>query len=416
MTSLTDHLANTGHLRDLWNLDPDLAFLNHGSFGACPEPVLAVQRQLRDRLEANPVRFLGRELQDRMDEAFSCLASLLGCQRQDLVAVPNATHGVNMVLRSLTFEAGDEILVTDHTYNACRNAVDVICATTGSRCVIVPIAWPVVDPAAIVRDLLATVTPNTRLALIDHVTSPTALILPIAEIVQQLQANGVDVLVDGAHGPGQVPLNLDALGAAYYTGNCHKWLCSPKGAAFLHVRRDRQARIRPMATSHGHNDPRLQDPQNQRSHFLLEFDQFGTSDPTPWLAIPAAVDFLQALYGDLPALMAENHARTLQARKRVAEVLQSDLPCPDAMIGAMASVELTRLPQVLPGLDPLHVQLDQQFNIEIPVLTWPSPSIRVLRLSIHAHTRDADVERLCAAVQALQIHGPTPQPRTDQHP
>jgi len=237
--------------RDRWALEPGCIFLNHGSFGATPRAVLEAQAALRAELEAQPVRFLARELLDRLDGVRETLGPFVGAAPEGLAFVTNATTGVNAVLRSLELGPGDELLTTDHAYPACRDALHYVAGRTGARVVAAPVPFPLQDEAQVVEAVLARMTPATRLALIDHVTSPTALVLPVAALVEALQARGVDVLVDGAHGPGMVPVDLDALGAAYYTANAHKWICAPKGAAFLWVREDRRDGVVPPVVSLG---------------------------------------------------------------------------------------------------------------------------------------------------------------------
>src|SRR6185369_3383869 len=252
----------------------------------CPRPVLDLQQALRARLERQPTQFMTRDLEGRLDEARAALGAFVGALPADLAFVPNATSGVNAVLRSLVFAPGDELLTTDHTYGACKNALHFVAERSGATVV------------------LAKVTSRTRLALLDHVTSPTGLVFPLAELVEALAVRGVETLVDGAHAVGMLPLDLSAVGAAYYTGNCHKWLCAPKTAGFLHVRRDLQPMIHPLAISHG-----LRVPRRDRSRFLLEFDWTGTIDPTAYLAVPAAIRVMgEALPGGWPALRAHNRA------------------------------------------------------------------------------------------------------------
>src|SRR5438093_10720983 len=285
-----------------WTLDPAVAFLNHGSFGACPRPVLEAQQRLRERLERQPVLFFVRDLEPLLDDARSALAACLGAEPEGLVFVTNATTAVSAVLRSLALAPGDQLVVTDHAYNACRNALDFVAAAARAQVVVVPVPFPLAAADAVVEAVQTRVTPQTRLALLDHVTSPTGLVLPIERLVRELAAHGVDTLVDGAHAPGMLPLDLRALGAAYYAGNCHKWLCAPKGAGFLHVRRERQGDVRPVVISHGANSPRT-----DRSRLLLEFDWTGSHDPTAYLCVPEAIRFLGGLLpGGWPEPMARN--------------------------------------------------------------------------------------------------------------
>jgi isopenicillin-N epimerase len=314
----------------LWCLDPAVTYLNHGSFGACPSAVLEAQAALRFDMEREPVDFLVANLPARLDAARDTLSAFLGAAPQDVVFVPNATAGVNAVLRSLSFGSEDELLLTNHTYAACRKTVGFVAQRCGARVVVANLPFPCRDAEDIVAAVLQRVSPRTRLALLDHVTSPTALILPLERLVSELRARGVDTLVDGAHAPGMVPIGLSTLGAAYYTGNAHKWLCAPKGAAFLHVRRDRQAELHPNVISHGLG-----------AGFHAEFDWTGTFDPTPWLCIPHALEFIGGLLpAGWPQVMAANRALTLQARALLLKTCAGDLPCPESMIGSMASIPL----------------------------------------------------------------------------
>ena len=385
----------------LWPLDPKVTYLNHGSFGSCPRAVLQFQNELRERLERQPVRFLVRELEPLWDAARGALAAFVGATPDNLVFVPNATAGVNTVLRSLRFEPGDELLVTDHEYNACRNALEFAAERSGARIVVVKIPFPLLDADSIIEIVLHGVTARTRLALLDHVTSQTGLVLPIERLVRALAARGVDALVDGAHAPGMVPLNLEQLGAAYYTGNCHKWLCAPKGAAFLYVRPERQPLIRPLVISHGANSPR-----RDRSRFLLEFGWTGTGDPSACLSVPEALRFVGGLLpGGWPEIMRRNRALALAGRKILGDALGAPAPCPDELIGSLASVPLPDTPSATPAqpplfLDPLQEELYSQHAIEIPVIPWPAPPRRLLRLSAALYNSRAQYDALAAAVRA----------------
>lgn len=385
-----------------WLLDPQIVFLNHGSFGSCPRAVLNFQRALAERLERQPVQFFVRELEPLLDQARQALAEFLGAAPDDLVFVPNATAGVNTVLRSLEFNAGDELLVSNHEYNACRNALDFAAERARARVVTVDLPFPVSHPGEMVDAILARATPRTRLVLMDHVTSQTALILPIGSLAERLSERGIDLLVDGAHAPGMLPLNLREAGAAYYTGNCHKWLCAPKGAGFLYVRRDRQSAIRPLSISHGANSPR-----QDRSRFLLEFGWTGTWDPTALLSVPEAVRYVGSLLpGGWPEVMARNHALAVAARAVLCRALQLELPCPDAMLGSIASVPLPDSTDTAPPVSPLYSDPQQdllraRFGIEVPIIPWPAPPRRVLRVSAQLYNALPQYELLGEALREL---------------
>jgi isopenicillin-N epimerase len=384
-------------LADLWPLDRKVILLNHGSFGACPAELLRFQAELRAEMEAEPVRFLSRELDDRLAAARQALGTFVGADPDDLAFASNATSGVNAVLRSLPFSPGDELLTTNHAYNACRNALEFVAGRSGARVVVADVPFPVGSPDVIIESVIARTTSRTRVALLDHVTSPTGLILPIERLIGELAARGVEVLVDGAHAPGMVPLDLGALGATYYSGNCHKWLCAPKGAAFLWVRRDRQRDVRPLTISHGANATRA-----GQSRFRLEFDWTGTTDPTGWLTVPKAIEYVGSLLpGGWPAVMASNHGLALEARRLLCVAAGTPPPCPDDMIGSLASVVLPDGPTTDIGWrrpDPLQRRLLEGWGIEVPVMSWPAAPCRLIRVSAELYNHRRDYARLAEAV------------------
>lgn len=375
-----------------------MTFLNHGSFGACPKQVLAVQQRLRSQLEQEPLRFFGREWEPLLDDARSKLAGFVGADVQDLVFVPNATTGVNSVLRSLTFSPEDEILTTNHEYNACRNALDFVASRTGARVVVAKIPFPIDSPQQVVAAVIEQVSPKTRLALLDHVTSQTGLIFPIQELVKELQQRGVDTLVDGAHAPGMIPLNLEEIGATYYTGNCHKWLCAPKGAAFLYVRRDKQLEIRPLTISHGTNSPRT-----DKTCFQLEFDWTGTDDPTAYMCVPEAIAFMGSLLpGGWRELRQQNHQLVLQGRRLLCEALEVQPPCPEEMIGSMAVVPL---PTTLENRDfmSIHDELFDKFGIQVQMIPWQEKPRLLVRISAQIYNALEQYEYLGKVLKGLLL-------------
>jgi isopenicillin-N epimerase len=387
-------------MKQHWLLDPEISYLNHGSFGATSIEVLAKQTALREQLEREPVRFMVRELEPLLDEARGELAAFVGADAASIAFVPNATAGVNAVLRSLDLDRHDELLVSSHEYNASRNALDYVAGLAGAKVVPVEVPFPIRSPDEVVERILEQVTDRTRLLLIDHVTSQTGLIFPIARIIEQLKQRGIDTLVDGAHAPGMFPLNLDALGAAYYTANLHKWVCAPKGAAFLYVRANRRLGIRPVVISHGANAERT-----DRSRFHLEFDWPGTFDPTAWLSVPTALHFMQNIVeGGWPEVMRRNHELALRARDILCSRLGIDHPAPDEMLGSMAAVPLrdapTHIAASLSG-DALQDALLFEHKIEVPIMPWPRQPNRTLRVSAQLYNSIDEYERLADALDEL---------------
>jgi isopenicillin-N epimerase len=388
---------------DAWLLDPSVTFLNHGSFGACPGVVLERQQELRRELEREPVDFLVRKMPPLVDESRNALAGLIGADPADMVFVQNATAGVNSVMRSLDFRPGDEILVTAHDYNACRNVIRYVAQRTGAVVVEVPAPLPITSPEQIVDAVLERVTPRTRIAMLDHITSPTALIFPVEQLVRELDRRGIDTLIDGAHTPGMLPLDVTRIGAAYFTGNCHKWLCVPKAVGFLHVRRDRQQGIQPTIISHGWNKPRP-----GYSPFQDAFDWPGTLDPTPWMCIGESIRFLSGLMpGGLEALMRRNHELAVLAQRILCERLGVQPVGVESMLGSMAAVHLPDNPAAIDSQDNpvpseeyrLNNELFANFRIEVPAYFWPAAPRMLLRVCAHAYNHPMQYEQLAEVLK-----------------
>ena len=385
-----------------WTLDPGVTFLNHGSFGACPKPVLEAQSGWRERLERGPVQFLARDLPELLDSARAGLAAFVGAGPEEIAFVPNATTGVNTVLRSLDLSPGDELLTTTHEYNACRNALDFVADRAGASVVAVDIPFPVASSGDVVAAVLERVNSRTRLGLFDHITSLTGMVMPIRELVAGLSERGVDVLVDGAHGPGMLPLRIGEIAPAYYTGNCHKWLCAPKGAALLYVRSDLQRSVRPLTISHGANAP-----VEERSRFRMEFDWTGTSDPSPYLCIPEAIRFVGSLLpGGWPELMETNRRLALEARAMLCERLGTPPACPDDMVGTLASIPLAEgdysFTTTALEFDPIEKILRDEYRIEVPVLACPDGPGSILRIAAQVYNSIGQYEYLADALAEIR--------------
>ena len=381
-----------------WGLDENTVFLNHGSFGATPTAIREEQRRWQDRMEHEPVAFLDGEGLEQMTAARRALAAMLSCDADDLALVDNATSGVNTVMRSLEFNEGDEILVPDHAYQACRNTIDFVAHRWGARVVTVQLPFPIEGPHVVMKAMLGAVTDRTVLAMIDTVTSPTGLLMPFEELTAELEAQGVSVLLDAAHGIGMVPLNLDKLGASYTTSNCHKWLCAPKGSAFLHVRKDKQADIHPLTISHG-----MTFPLGDTTRFRHEFDWTGTRDLSAHCSLPATMEYVGGLIeGGWQAIMQRNHELALRGRDILCEALGVQPPCPDEMVSCIATLILPPGDHdtiVMHERDPLGVVLKETYGVQVPVWSWPSPKGRYFRISAQLYNSEDEYRYLAWALQ-----------------
>lgn len=383
-------------VRSEWTLETNLAFLNHGSFGACPRAVLQRQAEIRAQMEAEPVRFFVRELEPMLADARDAVASFLGAEPSNLVFVRNATEGVNAVLRSLNFGPGDEILVTNHGYNAVANCARWVCERSGATLKVATLPFPIADEDSVVDAILASVSQSTALVILDHVTSPTGVVLPVERLVRELTDRGVHALIDGAHGPGMLPLQLEALGAAYYTGNFHKWVCAPKGAAFLWVREDRQPGLVPPVISHGYNSPR------DRSRFLELFDWTGTADYSAMLCVPTALRFMERGFGGWDAIRERSRALLRTGRDLLCAALDTPPPVPDSMLGFLAAVPIPnedlgrepRGPRSALYMDELQLALYERHRVEVPIVPWPAPPKRLVRISAQVYNEQWEYERL----------------------
>ena len=384
-----------------WGLERSVEFLNHGSFGACPTHLLEYQAELTARMEREPMRFFVMDLPGLLEEALADLGRFVSADPAGLAFVNNASSAVSAVLRSLPFQAGDKLLVTDHAYPACRNALDFVAARTGLEVVVARIPFPVTGPDQVFDTILEAWRPGMRIAMLDHITSPTGLLFPIERLVQALQSRGTDVLVDGAHAPGMVDLNLDRLGAAYYTGNCHKWMCTPKGSAFLHVRSDRLDSVRPLTISHGATAP-----TDGSSRFRNEFDWTGTNDPTPWLTVPESIRYFRTLVpGGWTAMRDINRGLLTQAVEMMSGIAGLAAPGPADMLLNLAAFPLPDDPRADTrdafGFSAIRRKLLNDYRIQIPVFTWPEVPGRVIRLSVQLYNDHSQYRRLADAVKEL---------------
>ncbi len=370
-------------------LRDDITFFNHGSFGACPRPIFEAYQRWQRELEANPVDFIGRHLPDLLMEARGILAEYVGTRADNLVFVPNVTHGANFVAHSLDLCPGDEVLAPDQEYGAVQRAWEFVCQKKAARYVIQPIPLPVSDPDEVVEQLWQGVTERTKVITISHITSPTALIWPVAKICQRAKEVGLLTVIDGAHAVGQLDLALEALGVDYYLGNCHKWLCNAKGAGFLYARPEHHATLEPLIVGWGWRSP------NPGPSPLIDYFQWlGTNDPATYLAVPRAIEF-QRKY-NWPQVRLACHELAREARNQIQAL--SGLPhiCPDSTDWWMQMCTVP-LPDNMP--ENVSQRLWEDYRIEIPAGRYEhGMSIRV---SMQAYNSPDDVERLLEALKAL---------------
>ena len=348
-------------------------------------------------MEKEPVQFFEELMPDLLAKSRAALGEFLSCDANDLAFVSNATSGVNTVLRSLHFEEGDEILVPNHAYQACRNTIDFVAKRWGAKVIEVAIPFPIDGPQVVIDLMKSACSEQTKLVMIDSVTSPTGLRMPFEELTAFFEGKGVEVLLDAAHGIGMIPLNLEKLGASYVTSNCHKWLCAPKGTAFLYVREDKQKKIQPLTISHGHTYP-----LGETTRFRHEFDWTGTQDISGWCALPAVIEGMADLVdGGWEGIMQHNHELAIQGRDILCDRLGIEQPCPNEMIACISTIKLPG--EILPKEkmhepDPLHHILSEKYNIQVPVWTWPSPAGRYLRISAQLYNSIEQYERLADAL------------------
>ena len=392
-------------MRDLFLLDPGLVFLNHGSYGACPRPVFAAYQRWQRELERNPVEFLGRRSADLLGRARAALAAFLGTAAENLVFVANATTGVNTVARSLALAPGDEVLATDHEYGACDNAWTIACRRAGAAYVRRAIPLPYPGDDAFVELLWAGVTPRTRAIFVSHVASPTALVLPVAAVCRRARAAGIPTVIDGAHAPGQLPLDLEAIGADFYIGNCHKWMCAPKGSAFLYARPERHGALDGIVISWGYHaelhGETAHDPYTGRDPLARRHQWLGTRDIAAFLAVEESIAFLAGHVG--AERRAACHALAVEARRRIAELFGLPPVAGPAAFAMMASAPL-------PPCDPAAVQAEllARSRIEVPCFRFGDRPL--VRPSFHVYNTPADADALVDALARLLAGAPPGRP------
>ncbi len=379
-------------MKESFLLDPKIIFLNHGSFGAAPRPVLAAYQNWQMQLERQPVQFITREMLPALKQARQALGSYLNADADDLVFIPNATFGVNIIARSFQLEPGDEILTTDHEYGACENVWQFVGQKNGTILLKQPIPLPLASPAEIAEQFWVGVTPKTKVIFISHITSPTAVRLPVEIICKQAREAGILTVIDGAHAPGQISLDLIAIAPDFYIGNCHKWMLSPKGAGFLYTRRELQSLVEPLVISWGWGE---NSSFTSGSKYLDYLEWSGTNDPSAYLSVPEAIQFQE-----------ENNWPEVQ--NKCQEILSKGIQSINQITGLnsvyttgsapFVQMAIVRLPPVR-DISGFQAQLYQQFNIEVPCIQWRDQQF--IRISIQGYNTKHDMDALVYAVKKL---------------
>jgi isopenicillin-N epimerase len=377
--------------KGLFLLDQDMIFLNHGSFGSCPRPVFEAYQAWQRELERQPVAFLGRSLPGLLEKARTCLAGYVGAVPDNLVFVPNATQGMNIIARSLRLAAGDEVLLTDHEYGAVARTWRFTSSQTGAGYRSTAISLPFSSDQDLIDQLWRGITDHTRVLVISHVSSPTSIIFPVSAICERARTQGILTVIDGAHAPGQLGLQLDALGADFYLGNCHKWLSAPKGSGFLYARPEQQLLLSPLIVSWG-----WEAELPGSSLFQDYFGWTGTTDPAAYLSVPAAIEFQQQYDWASVRAVCHDLARQAEAQLRDLYSLPSLYPGHE-WFGQMCSIAIPRDENLTARS--VQAQLWESFRIEVPIIDWES--WRMVRVSIQAYNSAEEVDLLVSALRTI---------------
>jgi isopenicillin-N epimerase len=385
-------------LKKQFLINPNVIFLNHGSFGATPKPVFREYQRWQRELEEQPVEFLGRRFTHLMAESRAALGKYLGTHGDNLVYTQNVTISLNIVVRSLELGPGDEVLSTDHEYGAIDRTWRFLSRERGFRYINQRISTPIKSEESFVENFWQGVNSRTRVIAISHITSPTAIIFPIKEIIRRARAAGIITVIDGAHVPGQIPLHLDSLGADFYGGNLHKWLCAPKGAGFLYARPEMQHLVKPLVVSWGYES---ETPSG--SKFIDEQEWWGTRDIAAFLAVPAAIEFLEKHYWH--QVQEECHTLARDAQSRICELtgLSSLYPQADGLRSISGQAWFGQMITAPLPVDTdtvvLKTRLYDEYCIEVPVVDWNGN--KLIRVSVQGYNTRRDIDKLCRALSVL---------------
>lgn len=375
------------NLKDQFFLDPDITFLNHGSFGACAKPVYENLLNWQMQMEWEPVHFFEETIFDALKKSRQILGKYINCPADDMVYFPNPTTAINAAARSLKLEPEDEVLSTNHIYGALDRTWKYICNKNEAKFVKADIPFPIQSKDEFLIRFFKAITSKTRVIFLSHITSMTAMIFPVEEVVEFARKNNILSIIDGAHVPGHIPLNIHTLNPDIYTGACHKWMCSPKGTSFLYVKKEMQENIHPLVVSWGWESENPNDSQ-----FLDWHEWQGTRDMSAFLTIPTSVKFMDD--NDWPNVSRKCREMVIQTRNQLLNYLKISPPCPDDWLGQMASIPM-------PFNDAFEIKnvLLNKYHIQVPIFTWEGKVY--LRYSIQAYNSESDLEKLLSAIKEL---------------
>lgn len=380
-------------------LDPEIVYLNHGSFGACPRSVIEAQQAHRDRVEADAMRFYIYDLWPEVDRSREALGTLINADPADLVFVSNATSAVATVIANIDLNTGDEVIVNRFEYPACINNLRRACERAGAKLIIVDLPWNPIDEDSVVDAIMSKVNDRTKLVMFSLITSATAVRLPVERLIRELSAKGVETLLDAAHGPGCVPMDVMAWNPTYCTGNAHKWLCAPKGCAFLYVQRELQSGFRPLVLSNDAYDLEPAIERSKRSAFNHEFDYMGTDDRTAIMTVADSIGVLGSFFeGGIDELMRRNRALCLQARDLLCDAFGTEPTVPDSMLGPLAVIDIPA-----PGMSPreLRERLMSEYRIESMIVPNPSGNMPMIRVSPQVYNSIEQYQHTSDAIRSI---------------
>ncbi len=372
-------------LKSLFMLDPKITYLNHGSFGACPRPIFEELINWQKQLEYEPVKHLAYDIYDHLEESRDALSKYVNCNKDDIIFTPNPSTALNTVIKSLDLKKDDEILTTNHEYGALDKTWNFICKKTGAKYIKTKISLPLLSNKKFIKKIESNISKKTKIIFISHVTSSTALIFPVKQISELAKKHNIFCIIDGAHAPAYLDLDIDKIDCDVYVGACHKWMCSPKGVSFLYVKKEYQNIIDPLVVSWGYESE-----FPGKSKFLDYHQWQGTRDMSAYLTIPTTIDFLKKYNWN--KITSECREINLWARDEINQMLNKKALCKTKFLGQMSSIYIKKEATI-----DYHIYFYKKYKIQIPFILWNN--ISFIRISIQAYNTKEDIYKLLDALK-----------------